>query len=162
MGDEISTSISIESIKELLDGFDPAALLPELDTIFGKVALACRIAVLLGPALLVLVGLFHLFLTPREANHFLGYRRYYGMGSVQAWRFTQRLSGIVFAVLGIVLSAVGAFVMLSFASLGVEDMVWRAAKCLMWQAGLTLLANLIISGAAFVTFNAKGDYRYKR
>ena len=162
MNTETTPSLSIDSIKELMDGFDPAALLPELDTVFGKIELVCRIAVMIGPVLLLLLGLTYLFLAPKEANHYLGYRCYYGMGSVQAWRFTQKLSGIVLGGLGLVLTAVMVFMMMSFRGMEVEAMLWRAVKCLIWEAALALLANLAIQAAAFFLFDANGDYRSKK
>ena len=162
MNTETTPSLSIDSIKELMDGFDPAALLPELDTIFGKIELVCRIAVMIGPVLLILLGLTYLFLAPKEANHYLGYRCYFGMGSVQAWRFTQKLSGIVLGGLGLVLTAVMVFMMMSFRGMEVQAMLWRAVKCLIWQAALALLANLAINAAAFFLFDSRGDFRSKK
>ena len=99
---------------------------------------------------------------PKEANHYLGYRCYYGMGSVQAWRFTQKLGGLVLGGLGLVLTVVMLFLSMSLRGMAVEAMVWRAAKCLIWEAALAILANLAVTGAAFVTFDAKGNYRSKR
>ena len=162
MNTETTPSLSIDSIKELMDGFDPAALLPELDTVFGKIELDCRIAVMIGPVLLILLGLTYLFLAPKEANHYLGYRCYFGMGSVQAWRFTQKLSGIVLGGLGLVLTAVMVFMMMSFRGMEVQAMLWRAVKCLIWQAALALLANLAINAAAFFLFDSRGDFRSKK
>ena len=162
MNTETTPSLSIDSIKELMDGFDPAALLPELDTVFGKIELVCRIAVMIGPVLLLLLGLTYLLLAPREANHYLGYRCYYGMGSVQAWRFTQKLSGIVLGGLGLVLTAVMVFMMMSFRGMEVQAMLWRAVKCLIWEAVLALLANLAINAAAFLLFDSHGDFRSKK
>lgn len=162
MNTETTPSFSIDSIKELMDGFDPAALLPELDTVFGKIELVCRVAVMIGPVLLLLLGLTYLFLAPKEANHYLGYRCYFGMGSVQAWRFTQKFSGIVLGVLGLVLTAVMVFMMMSFRGMAVEAMVWRAVKCLIWEAALALLANLAINGTVFFLFDSNGDFRSKK
>ena len=112
--------------------------------------------------LLLILGLTYLFLSPKEANHYLGYRCYYGMGSVQAWRFTQKLGGLVLGGLGLVLTVVMLFLSMSLRGMAVEAMVWRAAKCLIWEAALAILANLAVTGAAFVTFDAKGNYRSKR
>ena len=162
MNTETTASFSIDSIKELMDGFDPASLLPELDTVFGKIELVCRIAVMVGPVLLIALGLTYLLLSPKEANHHLGYRCYFGMGSVQAWRFTQKFSGIVLGGLGLILTAVMVFMMMSFRGMEVEAMLWRAVKCLIWEAALALLANLAIQAAAFFLFDANGDYRSKR
>ena len=162
MNTETTASFSIDSIKELMDGFDPASLLPELDTVFGKIELVCRIAVMVGPVLLIALGLTYLLLSPKEANHHLGYRCYFGMGSVQAWRFTQKFSGVVLGGLGLILTAIMVFMMMSFRGMEVEAMLWRAVKCLIWEAALALLANLAIQAAAFFLFDANGDYRSKR
>lgn len=154
-------ALDIESIKELMDAFDPASLLPQLETVFEKVLLACRIAVMAGPVVLLFMGLVYLFFTPKEANHYIGYRCYYGMGSVQAWRFTQRLAGIVFGVLGLVLTVVMLFVTNGFAGMEIMDMVWKAVTCLLWEAGLTILATLGVNFIVFSGFDRNGELRKK-
>ena len=153
---------SIDSIKELMDGFDPASLLPQLNSVFGKIELVCRILVMLGPALLLALGLVYLFLTPREANHHIGYRCYFGMGSVNAWRFTQRIAGIVFGGLGLILGIVMFLNISSFRELTLEDMVWKSARCLLWQAGLTLIAQVGLWLTTAIVFDRKGNPRRKR
>ena len=150
---------SIDSIKEIMDGFDPASLLPELDTIFGKVELACRIVLMLGPLLLFLLGLVYLFLTPKEANHYIGYRCYFGMGSVYAWRFTQRFAGVLLTVTGITLSIVMFVLSAGFSAMDVSDMVWKALTLLLWEAGIAFAANLTIHLAAAIKFDRKGRHR---
>lgn len=152
---------SIDSIKELMDGFDPASLLPQLDSVFGKIELACRILVMIGPALLLILGLVYLFLTPREANHHIGYRCYFGMGSVNAWRFTQRIAGIVFGGLGLILSIVMFLNIGTFRTLTLEDMVWKSARCLLWQAGLALAAHVGLWLTTAIVFDRKGNPRRK-
>ena len=154
-------ALDIESIKELMDAFDPASLLPQLDTVFEKVLLACRIAVMVGPIILLFMGLVYLFFTPKEANHYIGYRCYYGMGSVQAWRFTQRLAGIVFGGLGLILTVVMLFVTNGFAGMEVMDIVWRAVACLLWEAGLAILTTLGVNFIVFSSFDRKGEFRRK-
>ena len=153
---------SIESIKELMDGFDPASLLPELSTVFGKVELACRILVMVGPVLLLALGLVYLLLTPKEANHHIGYRCYFGMGSVNAWRFTQRLAGIVFGALGLILTIVMFLNISSFREMAMEDMVWKAARCLLWEAGLALAAHVGLWITTAILFDRKGYPRLKK
>ena len=150
-----------EAVKALMDNFDPAALLPDLGTIFGWMELACRAAVLVGPIILAVMGLSYLFFSPKEANYYFGYRTYFGMGSVQAWRFTQRLSGIVLGLLGLVMT--GAMVLISngFGKLEVVDMVWKTLKCLGVEAVLALAANGAIALVAMLRFDRKGEYRKK-
>ena len=153
--------MDIESIKEMMDAFDPAALLPELDSIFSGLATVCRVAVLAGPIVLLVLGLAYLFFSPKEANYYFGYRCYYGMGSVQAWRFTQRMAGMVLGGLGLVLTGVMLVVSGGFAGMEVMDMVWRAAVCLIWEAVLSVAAILFINGTAMMKFDRKGEFRNK-
>ena len=154
-------ALDIESLKEIMDAFDPASLLPQLETIFEKMELICRIAVMVGPVVLLAMGLVYLFLTPKEANHYIGYRCYYGMGSVQAWRYTQRLAGLLFGGLGLLLTVIMFFVTNGFAGMNVEDMVWKALSCLVWQAILTVIATIAVNVAAFTKFDRNGEFRKK-
>ena len=155
-------ALDIESIKELMDAFDPASLLPELTSIFDFIAAVCRIAVLAGPVILLFLGLAYLLFSPREANYYFGYRCYYGMGSVEAWRFTQRLAGAVLGGLGLVLTGVMLVISGGFAGMDAMDMVWKAFWCLVWQAVLALIANTAIWGIVFFRFDIKGNYRSRK
>ena len=56
--------VDIESIKALLDGFDPASLLPDLSKVFDSLVPICRIAVLIGPVIISEKPC-----CPRERNH---------------------------------------------------------------------------------------------
>ena len=154
--------LDIESIKELMDGFDPAALLPELSDVFGSLATVCRVAVMIGPIVLLVLGLAYLFLSPKEANYYFGYRCYFGMGSVHAWRFTQRLAGILYGGLGLVLVILMFLISGSFSGMEVTDMVWKAVDCLIWQAVAVVLATLIINLSAAARFDRKGEFRKKK
>ena len=153
--------LNIESIKSLMDSFDPASLLPDLSKVFGSLATVCRVAVMIGPIVLLVLGLAYLFLSPKEANYYFGYRCYYGMGSVHAWRFTQRMAGVLLGGLGLVLSIVMFTISGSFAEMEVTDMGWKAVSCLVWEAALALIATLAINLTAAVRFDRKGEYRKK-
>ena len=155
-------SLDIESIKSLMDGFDPAKLLPDLSELFGSLATLCRFAVMIGPVVMLILGLAYLFLSPREANYYFGYRCYFGMGSVQAWRFTQRIAGMLFGGVGLILTIVMYVISGSFAGMEVTDMVWKAVGCLVWQIGLALILTLAINFLAFFFFDAKGGPRRKK
>lgn len=153
--------MDLESIKEMMDAFDPAALLPELDSVFSLVATVCKVAILAGPIVLLVLGLAYLFLSPKEANYYFGYRCYYGMGSVQAWRFTQRLAGIVLGGLGLVLTGVALVASVGFGSMDVEALVWRAAGCMILEAVATIAGIVFINVTAAMKFDKKGEFRKK-
>ena len=154
--------LDIESIKSLMDGFDPAALLPDLSDLFGSLASLCRFAVMIGPVVLLILGLAYLFLAPRESNYYFGYRCYFGMGSVQAWRFTQRMAGMLFGGVGLILTIVMYVISGSFAEMEVTDMVWKAAGCLAWQAIIALVLTFLVNFLAFFFFDAKGGPRRRK
>ena len=154
--------LDIDSIKEIMDAFDPASLLPELGDIFSLITVICRIAVMAAPIILLALGLAYLLFAPREANYYFGYRCYYGMGSVEAWRFTQRLAGVVLGALGLILTGVMLVISMGFAGMDVMAMVWKAFWCLIWQGVLALLANAAIWAVTFFRFDAKGNIRKKK
>ena len=151
--------MSIDSIKELLDGFDPASLLPDLTTVVGKVELIARIAVMVGPIILLVLGVLYCFASPKEANYHFGYRCFFGMGSIEAWRFSQRLAGMVWGVLGLVLTVVMLIICGSFRGMEIMPMVTKAAVALAWQAGLALLSTLAVNIIVMTQFDAKGEHR---
>ena len=155
-------ALDIESIKQAMDGFDPAALLPDLGELFGSLATLCRFAVMIGPVVLLILGLAYLFLAPREANYYFGYRCYFGMGSVQAWRFTQRMAGLLFGGVGLILTIVMFLISGGFAEMEVTDMVWKAAGCLACQAIIAIVLTLLVNFLAFFFFDAKGGPRRRK
>ena len=154
-------NFSIDSIKEMMDGFDPAALLPQIDSIVDWVKLICRLAVLVGPVVLVLAGLSYLLLAPKEANYYFGYRTTFGMGSVAAWRHTQKVAGWMFASVGLVLTVIMLMVCVTFGGLEPMTAVWRAAKCMIAEAVIALIVVLSINSVAAFTYDYKGNKRKK-
>ena len=155
-------ALDIESIKEIMDAFDPASLLPELGDIFGLITTVCRIAVMAAPIILLVLGLAYLFFAPKEANYYFGYRCYFGMGSVEAWRFTQRWAGIALSLTGLILSGIMLVMSMGFPGMDSMEMVWKAFWCLIWQGIIALLVNAAIWIAAALRFDAKGNFRKKK
>ena len=147
---------SFEDIKVLMDNFDPAALLPDLTTVPGIVATVTRFAVLIGPIALLVMGLLYFFLSPKEANYHFGYRCYFGMGSEEAWRFTQRLAGLVWALLGLVLTLVMLLISGSYVSKDISGIINSGVKCLIWEILLALVSCLAINITAMFRYNRKG------
>ena len=151
--------MSIEDFKGLMDGFDPASMLPELDTVLGGLAPVCRVVVLVGPVLMLLFGLLYVFAAPKEANYHFGYRCYYGMGSVEAWRYTQKLAGIVFAALGLILSVAMLLISGSFPQMETMELLWRTVYVLAAQAILLGVSCLTINTVVALRYDGKGYER---
>lgn len=154
-------AIDIKSIKEFMDGFDPAALLPDIGSIVGKVQLVCTVAILAAPIIMLLMGLAYLLFAPREANYYFGYRTAFGMGSVSAWRHTQKVAGLIFGGLGLLLTILMLMICITFSGREAMDMVWLAVKCLLWEGVLGLIAIFSINSVAMYTYDYNGNKRKK-
>ena len=151
--------MTIEDLKKLLDGSDLAALLPDLEGIVDKMAPIMRLALMAGPVLFLALGLMYLFVSPKEANYKIGYRCYFGMGSVTAWRYTQRLAGIIFTTVGLILTIVMSLICNGYRDMGTEEMLDSALRCIGWIIGLTVIACLAIDALVVIVFDSKGFRR---
>lgn len=135
------------------------ALLPDLSTVIGWIELIARIAVMAGPILMLGFGLIYLLIPPKEANYGLGYRFWWGMSSLEAWKFTQRIAGMVWSALGAVLTIVMAIVCSGFRKMETMDMVWRAGICLIWELVIIVVACLAINVVVMIKFDKDGFRR---
>ena len=151
-----------EDLTSLLEGADLSKLLPELDTIVDRMAPMMKVALLAGPVIFLVLGLLYLFATPKEANYKFGYRCYFGMGSVNAWRYTQRLAGIVFTGVGLILSLVMLFITGGFGQMDVMDMLWKALKCGIWEAVIIGISCVAVNLVVMFYFDAKGNIRRRK
>lgn len=146
----------VDFLKSLLSDFDVAALLPDLPTFFQGIEGVLRIAVMAGPLCLLGLGLWYLLLPPPEANHNFGYRCFWAMSSVEAWQFTQRLAGLVWSALGLILTLVMGFLCNGYRDLSWDDMVWSAFWALVWELALIALSIVAINVVILVLFDRKG------
>ena len=138
---------------------DFAALVPELNTMLGFIRVVLSLLLLAGPLSMLVLGVLYLFMAPPEANYKFGFRTYFGMGSVEAWKFSQKMGGIAFAGLGLILLIVAIIVDFSFIGKDPYQVASSAITCLLWQIGLILAARLAVGILAAVFFTAKGDRR---
>ena len=149
----------MDKITAIFEKIDLAKAVPEMDALLSKVQTATTVALLIGPVLMLLLGLWYYFLPPKEANHRAGFRTWFGMGSVQAWRFTQRLAGVVWGGLGLVLTIVMGILCLGFGGKELADIVNTAFIALIWQAALALVAYLTICIWVTARYDSKGKKR---
>ena len=85
----------MEIITAILEGFDLGKIIPDLSKFLGRLQTVAGIAVMVGPVVMLALGIWYWLYPPQEANHKIGFRTYFGMGSVEAWQFTQLLAGKV-------------------------------------------------------------------
>ena len=108
---------------------------------------------------MLVMGLVYFFLSPKEANHTFGYRTWFGMGSVEAWNFTQKLAGLVWGGLGLILTVIMLLIVNRYRLMDMESMLWSAVRCLLWEAGLALVALLGVNITVTVLFDWNGYRR---
>ena len=152
----------MDKITAIFESLDFAKLLPQMDRLLGVILTVARVAVLIGPIVMVVLGLWYFFLPPKEANHRAGFRTYFGMGSVEAWQFTQKLAGIAVGGAGLVLGVVMIFISVGFGGKDLMVVAESAIRCLIWQAVIALVVYLGISVTAAILFDAKGDRRKEK
>ena len=151
--------MTIENIKQLMDGIDIAALLPDIMDIMNGIALLTQIALFLAPLILLGLGLYYFLLSPKEANFTTGYRCYYGMGSEEAWRFTQRLAGVIWTLAGITLTLGVVLLRYRFAAMDLIQLMWTAIFCLLLQGAIVLVLRALIHFIVLLRYDRKGNKR---
>ena len=149
----------VDFIKSLLGDFDPTALLPDLWAIFDNLDTALRVVVLAGPLCLLGLGLLYLLAAPKEANHVIGYRHFWGMSSEEAWQYTQKTAGLVWTGLGFVMTVAMSFICNSYRDMAWEAMLFSALVSVIAELLLVFFSTLLINALVILQFDRKGTRR---
>ncbi len=148
----------MDFITKLFD-LDLSKFVPEMPAFLGGLRALLVLAILIGPILLVALGAMYLLRPAPEANFKYGFRTYFGMGSIEAWRFSQKIAGLAFGGLGAVLLLVMFIVVLTFFKKDLFQIANTAIVCLIWQAVLALIARIVVSILCWKYFDRNGDRR---
>ena len=149
----------MDKLAQLVTDFDMANFIPKLDSVIGWVELAARVAVMAGPILLLILGAVYFFIPPKEANHSLGYRFYWGMGSVEAWQFTQRIAGVGWMGVGLLLTVIMLLVCNGYRGMDTPEIVSAAGTALIWELVIIALLCVAIDVVVALRFDKNGDVR---
>ncbi len=136
-------------------------IIPDLGKLITDISFWLKLLLFAGPIVLILMGLYYLFLSPKEANHKAGYRTFFGMGSVNAWKFTQKIAGMAWGGAGIVALIAAIVGLLLVGSRGVTEAVSVVTTILLIQAGAAVLAFLAVEVLVIVCFDVSGRPRRK-
>lgn len=152
--------MNIENIKEIMDGFELGELFPKIESVLDLVVPAARLFLLIGPFVLLALGLLYILAAPKEANYQSGYRFYWGMGSEMAWQFTQKLAGCVYALAGMTLVVTFALLGRGLAEMELMQLLLKTCVYIAIQAvvawGIKRLINLVV----ILRYDRKGNRRY--
>ena len=148
----------MDFVTKLFD-LDLSRFVPEMPVFLGALRAILVLAVLIGPVLLVTLGAMYLLKPAPEANFKYGFRTYFGMGSIEAWRFSQKIAGLAFGGLGIVLLLIMFIVVLTFFGKDLFRIANTSIICLLWQVVLTLIARITVFVLCCIYFDRNGDRR---
>ncbi len=148
----------MEFITKLFD-MDLSALVPDIAVFFGTLRAILVLALLAGPILLIVLAAMYLFKPAPEANFKYGFRTYFGMGSIEAWQFSQKIAGLAFGGLGALLFLAMFIVVLTFIKKDLMQIAGTAIVCLLIQAVLILIARLVVAILCGVYFDKDGNRR---
>ncbi len=151
----------MNKITGFMDSLDLSKLVPELGDLLKKVGSIAGWAVFLCPMLVLALGAIYFFKPPKEANHGFGFRTYFGMGSMEAWKYTQRFAGLVYMGVGGLLTIVMGIICLTFGGKEATLILDRALTCLIWEAALIFASWAGIVIHISLRYDKNGDRRKK-
>ena len=149
----------MDDILSLLQDFDVANFLPAPEDYVQSLEGWVRFFVLIGPLLLAGLGAWYFFAPPKEANHSVGFRTYWGMGSIRAWLFAQKLAGMSFMGLGGVLFVIMLIVSLFFNGEKAMGMINTAFVCVLIQLVLVVALYIVLNLLIYRAFDKDGKPR---
>lgn len=151
----------MEKITELLDKLENLGdLIPKLNTLTGWVQWLISLAVRIGPLCMLVLGLIYLFIPPKEANRKAGYRTIFGMGSITAWHFTQRVAGCIMTAIGAILTIAAFITVARFGKMDLMDMAHTALQAVKVQAIFALLIYVFMFVLTALVFDYNGFCRF--
>jgi len=145
-------------ITDLLE-LDFTGLVPPLDTMLSDLRAWISWALMIGPLILLALGIYYLVSPPKEANHKAGFRSYYAMGSLTAWRYAQRLAGWTFGGIGLGLSIAMGIVCLVLIGAEAITVMNTAIVCLICQIAAMGIGYIVVSRIVASRFDADGNPR---
>ena len=151
----------MDIITKLFD-LDLSKFVPAMPVFLGALRALLVIIILAGPILLVTLGAMYLLRPAPEANFKYGFRTYFGMGSVEAWRFSQRIGGLVYIILGgvMTLGALVAFIILLKSS--IPTILTGCAARLVIELILVTLTTFTLNIIISIRYDRDGYRRGKR
>ncbi len=141
--------------------FDFAKLLPEPEKFMNSLEGWIRFFVLLGPLVLLGLGIWYFYFPPKEANFRAGFRTYFGMGSVEAWRFAQHLAGKAYLILGGILTVAMFIISLFFSGKNAMVTIVTALICVIIELLLVVAVWVLIYMLVYRAYDKDGNRRRK-
>lgn len=152
----------MRDLLQKVKAFDLAEILPDVSSIFGIMLLISRIVILIGPAVMLGLGLIYFAFPPKEANHHLGYRSWRSMGSVESWRYAQKICGLLFLAAGLIMMIDMGLLCREMKQMELTELMFTAVRCILVQIGVTVLIFVVVEVLLFIYFDIHGNRKRYR
>lgn len=152
----------MDKIMDLLNNISLEKYIPKLDSVLDLTQKAIELAVRIGPLCILVLGLIYLLIPPREANRHFGFRTYFGMGSIPAWQFTQRVAGLIMTLVGLILLLIAKGAVKNFAGMDLMQMSEKAFALIKTQIIWALIIYVFMFLLTAVMFDRKGNFRFRK
>ena len=147
----------MEAITAFMEGFDIAKFLPDLGKLIGDLRFWIGVFLLIGPIIMLLLGLWYFFLPTKEANHHIGFRTYFGMSSPVAWKYAQKMAGLMFMIGGGVLTVCALIYVILAKAAEPMKMATTALIILLAQVFVAFGIWLAMQILLLIRFDKKGN-----
>ena len=152
----------MEAITAFMESFDISALLPELGKFISDIRFWVGLFMLIGPIVMLGLGLWYYFLPTKEANHYIGFRTYFGMGSREAWSYAQKWAGWFFMIGGGALAVVSLVFVIIFGGMDAMKMATTAFYVLVGQAVVALGLWITLQIMLIRRYDKDGNLKVKK
>lgn len=150
----------MDKIMSFIDNLSIEKYIPKLDSVLDGIHWLIEWGVKIGPLCILVLGLIYMLIPPKEANRFFGFRTYFGMGSIPAWLFTQRVAGFLMTVVGLILFLGAKGAVKSFSNMELMAMSEKALDLIKTQIIAALIIYVFMFLLTLVMFNHKGECRF--
>ncbi len=142
----------MEAITGFLEDFDFAKFLPEMQRFLSDLRLWLSLLMVAGPVLVLALGLWYYFFPVSKPSQRIGFRIQRAMASEQAWKYTQRLAGMLWMYGGAAMAIISLVVLLIFLGASHITLAMAALICVAVQA-------LLVAGSYFfLVFHVNGKF----
>lgn len=147
----------MDAILSFLKEFEIAKLLPEIDSFVIGLAWYTRLAILLGPLLMLGLGLWYHYKPSAEPGYAIGFLGNSVMGSAESWAFAQRFAGVTWMVVGGGMAALMLVLSILFVIMSPIVMITVALICIILEFGLILATQIYVNRHVLKYYDKEGN-----
>ena len=149
----------MSDILSFLQDFDVANFLPAPEKYLRSLVGWVRLLVLIGPLVMLGLGLWYYYGQQKNVRKGISFRAFWGMKSVSAWRFAQKVAGIGYILVGGGLTVLMFVVSLFFSGKHGFVMINIALICVIIELILITLTWITVHLLVYKAYDKEGKPR---